>query len=86
MQNVYLPEIEWACIKMDKVIKLEQFDTIYITGVIAECCVLSTIFSLIDIGKKIIYCKDGIAGQSEEKEKAVIKILEDLSPLHVVFE
>lgn len=164
MQNVYLPENEWACIKMDKVIKyieekikqfqknkiffsqhiasknpkgqweiynrqysdinaseylndyvpslkkyttndnlfiksgfsalsnknllqtLEQFDTIYITGVIAECCVLSTIFSLIDMGKKIIYCKDGIAGESEEKEKAVITILKELEPLHVEFE
>lgn len=164
MQNVYLPENEWACIRMDKVIKyiedkikifpknkifftqhtasqnpigqwkmynekynnineseylndyvpglkkyitndnlfiksgfsalsnknlievLDKFDTIYITGVIAECCVLSTIFSLIDMGKKIVYCKEGIAGQSEEKEKAVIKILGDLSPLHVVFE
>lgn len=164
MQNVYLPENEWACIRMDKVVKyiedkvnifpknrvffsqhkaaenpkgqwkmynekynnineseylndyvsslkkyttndnlfiksgfsalsnknllqtLEQFDTIYITGVIAECCVLSTIFSLIDMGKKIIYCKDGIAGESEEKEKAVITILKELEPLHVEFE
>lgn len=164
MQNVYLPQNAWACIKMDKVIKyieekikafpknqifftqhmafdnpkgqwkmynetyaninsseylndyipelkkyltndnlfiksgfsalsnmkllgaLDKFDTIYITGVIAECCVLSTIFSLIDLGKKIIYCTDGIASQSEQKEKSVIEVLEDLSPLHIVFE
>lgn len=65
---------------------LNSFDTIYITGVIAECCVLSTIFGLIDMGKKIIYCTKGIAGQSEEKEKAVIKVLEELSPLHIEFE
>lgn len=65
---------------------LDAFDTIYITGVIAECCVLSTIFSLVDMGKKIIYCSNGIAGQNEEKEKAVIKVLEELSPLHVEFE
>lgn len=66
--------------------KLDKFDTIYITGVIAECCVLSTIFSLVDMGKKIIYCSNGIAGQSKEKEKAVIEVLQELSPLHVVFE
>lgn len=65
---------------------LNRFDTIYITGVVAECCVLSTIFSLIDMGKKIIYCNNGIAGQNEETEKAVIKVLEELSPLHVIFE
>lgn len=164
MQNVYLPENEWSCIKMDTIIKyieekikefpksqvfftqhrafenpkgewkiynekysdinsneylndyipklkkyltddnlfiksgfsalsskklletLAKFNTIYITGVIAECCVLSTIFSLIDMGKKIIYCNNGIAGQNEQKEKAVIEVLEELSPLHVVFE
>lgn len=164
MQNVYLPENEWACIKMSQTIKyieekiknfsenqifftkhqasenpqgiwkeynekysninsnqylndyipelkkyittdnlfvktgfsalsnknllnsLNRFDTIYITGVVAECCVLSTIFSLIDMGKKIIYCNNGIAGQNEETEKAVIKVLEELSPLHVIFE
>lgn len=164
MQNVYLPENEWSCIKMDKVIKyieekmkdfpknqifftkhkafetpkgewktynknyakinsneylndyipelkkyltndnlfiksgysclssmnlveaLDKFDTIYVTGVIAECCVLSTIFSLIDMGKKIIYCRNGIAGQNEQKEKAVIQVLDELSPLHVVFD
>ena len=65
---------------------LDRFDTIYITGVIAECCVLSTVFSLIDMGKKIIYCKNGIAGENEEREQAVIRVLEELSPLHVEFE
>lgn len=163
MQNVYLPENEWSCIKMGKVINyieekikefpknqifftqhiafenpkgqwkiynkkyaninsnkylndyipelkkyltndnlftksgfsalssknlfkaLDKFDTVYITGVIAECCVLSTIFSLIDMGKKIIYCSNGIASQNKQKEKAVAKVLEELSPLHIEF-
>jgi len=66
--------------------KLNKFDTIYITGVIAECCVLSTIFSLIDLGKKIVYCDNGIAGKNEQNKNAVHKILEELSPLHVIFE
>ena len=47
---------------------------------------LSTIFSLIDMGKKIIYCNNGIAGKNEQKEKAVIDVLEELLPLHIEFE
>lgn len=66
--------------------KLKNFDTIYVTGVVAECCVLSTIFSIIDIGKKVVYCRDAIAGEKEEKENAVIEVLEALSPLHIIFE
>ncbi|MBR3696987.1 MAG: cysteine hydrolase [Clostridia bacterium] len=65
--------------------KLNEYEIIYVTGVVAECCVLSTIFDLIDMGKKIIYCKEAIAGQKEEKEKAVIEVLKALSPLHIIF-
>ena len=65
--------------------ELDKFDTIYITGVVAECCILSTIFGLIDMGKKIMYCCGGIAGQNEEKEKAVKEVLKGESPLHVEF-
>ncbi len=65
---------------------LSNFDTIYITGVVAECCILSTIFDLIDMGKKIVYCSGGIAGKNEHKENSVKDVLEELSPLHVIFE
>lgn len=66
--------------------KLREFDEIYVTGVVAECCVLSTIFGLIDMGKKVIFCTDAIAGEKEEKERAVIEVLKALSPLHIIFE
>ena len=66
--------------------KLNAFSTIYVTGVMAECCVLSTVMSLIDMGKKVIYCSDAIAGKNQETENAVITILKELSPLHVVIE
>lgn len=52
----------------------------------AECCVLSTVISLIDMGKKVIYCSDAIAGKNQETENAVITILKELSPLHVIIE
>lgn len=64
--------------------KLNEFSAIYVTGVIAECCVLSTVFSLIDMGKKVIYCSDAIAGKNPETENAVITILKELSPLHII--
>lgn len=66
--------------------KLREFDVIYVAGVVAECCVLSTVFELIDMGKKVIFCKDAIAGQKSEKEMAVIEVLKALSPLHIIFE
>ena len=66
--------------------ELKKFDTIYVTGLVAECCILSTVFGLIDMGKKVVYCINGIAGQNEEKEKAAIEVLEALSPIHIIFE
>ena len=66
--------------------KLKEYDRIYVTGVVAECCVLSTIFELIDIGKKVIYCKSCISGIDSIKEQSVLNILEELSPIHVEFE
>ena len=65
--------------------RIEEADTIYVTGVVAECCVLSTIFDLIDMGKKVVYVKDGIAGQNDEKERCVMEVLRGASPVHVIF-
>ena len=53
------------------------------SGVVAECCVLSTVFALIDMGKYVIYLKDGVAGLDIETEKAVEKVLSGLEPLHL---
>lgn len=64
---------------------LEDYDTIYITGVVAECCVLSTIFSLIDEGKKVIILEPGIAGETRHKTQEIKDLLQGLSPLHVEF-
>lgn len=98
--NDYVPELKKYISKDNLFIKsefsalsnknlleeLKKFDTIYVTGVVAECCILSTVFGLIDMGKKVVYCINGIAGQNEEKEKAVIEVLEALSPIHIIFE
>lgn len=64
---------------------LEKYDTVYVTGVVAECCVLSTIFSLIDQGKKVIVLEDAIAGENKEKIKEIKDIMQGLSPMHIEF-
>ena len=57
--------------------------SVVITGVVAECCVLATVFSLIDAGKYVYYITDAVAGLDNEKEEATIKVLEGLAPLHL---
>lgn len=56
---------------------------VVVTGVVAECCVLSTVMSLIDAGVYVIYLKDSVAGVNNETEEATIKVLEGLAPLHL---
>lgn len=58
-------------------------ERVVITGVIAECCVLSTVFALIDAGVYVIYLKDAISGLDRPKEEATELILSGLCPLHL---
>ena len=53
-----------------------------LTGVVAECCVLSTAFEAIDLGCEVIYVTDAVAGLDEPKEKASELMLRGLSPVH----
>lgn len=62
---------------------VEQSSCVVVTGVVAECCVLSTVMDLIDAGKYVFYISDAVAGINDETETATIKVLEGLSPLHL---
>ena len=62
---------------------INNASSVVITGVVAECCVLATVSSLIDAGKYVYYITDAIAGLDNEKEEATIKVLEGLTPLHL---
>lgn len=53
-----------------------------ISGVVAECCVLSTVLSAIDAGCKVIYLTDAVAGLSEASRKEAEKIVSYFAPLH----
>ena len=72
--SLTIPEVLQAAKKAKRVV---------ITGVIAECCVLSTVFELIDQGIYTIYLTDGVSGLDRPKEEATELILSGLSPLHL---
>ena len=56
-----------------------------LSGVVAECCVLSTLMSLIDAGIYAVYLTDAVSGLDRKLEAETIDILKGLSPLHVSF-
>jgi len=62
---------------------LKDVDTVVITGVVADCCVLSTVFDLIDAGKYIVYLRDAVSGVSKETEEATVTVLKGLEYVHL---
>ncbi len=56
---------------------------IVLTGVVSECCVLSTFFQGADLGYHFVYLKDACAGVNSDTEQAVEKVLKGLEYLHV---
>lgn len=55
---------------------------IVLTGVVSECCVLSTAMAAIDIGCKVIYLRDAVAGSNRKYEKAAELIIRGMEPVH----
>lgn len=84
--NTYIKSEYSCCANAELEERIDHYDRIFIVGVVAECCILSTIFRLIDMGKKVVYVSEGIAGETREKEEMVKNILSGLSPLHVIFQ
>lgn len=72
--SLAIPEVFDAAKKADRVI---------VTGVVEECCVLSTVFALIDAGIYTVYLVDAVSGLDKEKEAAAELVLSGLSPLHL---
>lgn len=60
-----------------------QGGSIVLTGVVAECCVLSSFFQGVDAGDHFIYLTDACAGINADTERAVETVLQGLAPLHV---
>lgn len=84
--NTYSKSV-YSCCQNEKLHeKIMHYDRVFVVGVVAECCVLSTVLNLIDMGKKVVYLTSGIAGKNAKKEAEVIHVLQGMSPLHIVFE
>ena len=56
---------------------------VVVTGVVDDCCVLSTVFELIDAGVYTVYLTDATSGLNAQKAAATQLTLSGLSPLHV---
>lgn len=55
---------------------------VVLTGVVAECCVLATALAGIDLGHRMVYLTDAVAGLTSQTEAQARDILSCLSPLH----
>ena len=54
-----IPKVREAAARADRVV---------VTGVVAECCVLSTVLAGIDLGHRMVYLTDAVAGVTPESE------------------
>lgn len=63
--------------------RAERAGRAVVAGVVAECCVLSTVLALIDAGVYVIYLTDAVSGTTRQTEEAVITVLSGLAPLHL---
>lgn len=61
---------------------VKNHNRIIITGVVAECCVLSTVMGLIDTGAHIVYLADAISGKNSRLEQMICSLMEGMSPVH----
>ncbi len=62
--------------------KVKSYDRVAVTGVVASCCVLSTVFSLIDMGIPYIYIEDAVSGIDEKNEENAKAVLSNLNYAH----
>ncbi len=73
----------YSSMKSERVLAaLEGKKAIVLTGVTAECCVLSTMMDAIDKGYEVVYLYDCIAGQSAELDAQIRGIAEIYAPVH----
>jgi nicotinamidase-related amidase len=61
---------------------LGKYDSVVLSGVVAECCIVSTALALIDAGAHVIYLSDAVAGQNAGNEAAICRLVESFAPIH----
>ena len=69
-----VPQIREACSRAKRVV---------VSGVVDDCCVLATMFGLIDAGVYAVYLTDATSGLDKKAAAATQVVLSGLAPLHV---
>ena len=74
----------YSCYKNDTLKSLidNSCDIVTVCGVVADCCVLSTVLDIIDTGKPIIYLSDAVGEYKLNSGKAILDIMNNMC-LHV---
>ena len=73
----------YSSLKAERAIAaLEGKKAVVLCGVVADCCVLATMFDAMDMGYEVVYLTDCIAGMSSEGETAIKELAEVFSPIH----
>lgn len=74
----------YSCLKDPEIRRAaESAGRIVLTGVVSECCVLSTCLEAVDLGRPVVWLRDACSGIDESYESAVQKVLSGLVPLHI---
>lgn len=55
---------------------------VVLAGVVADCCVLATMYDAIDLGYEVVYLYDCIGGVSSQSEAEIRALAEVFSPVH----
>ncbi|MBR6113654.1 MAG: cysteine hydrolase, partial [Oscillospiraceae bacterium] len=61
---------------------LEGKKAVVLAGVVADCCVLATMYDAMDMGYEVVYLYDCIAGSGPESEAEIRALAEIFSPIH----
>ena len=72
--SLSIPQVREACLAAKRVV---------VSGVVDDCCVLATVFELIDAGVYTVYLTDATSGLDKQKAAATELTLSGLAPLHV---
>ncbi|WP_413992939.1 cysteine hydrolase family protein [Labrys okinawensis] len=60
---------------LDQRLKARKADTLVITGVETDICVLATVFDAVDLGYRVILVRDAVTSSSLESHKATLELV-----------
>jgi nicotinamidase-related amidase len=70
-KNIYSP---WLMPDLDAALKARAADTLVITGLETDVCVLATVLGAVDRGYRVVVVTDGICSSSDETHDAMLHL------------